>query len=322
MNAQEWIDRYVNAVGEALPARGRGDVEAEIRSLIQDELEARNTDPNSPDEQTVLAVLEQFGRPETLAAHYHAPRALIGPALYPTFKLVTTIVLLVLTGVWIFGVAVGVGLHQRPLDEPLAMIGRLAGSLFQTFGTLVFVFALIELLAQGKFANQTQQAAWDPRRLPKVEQRERVKTGELVFGIGFSLLAILVFNAYPEWVSAVTIQNGEVTSTPLLSANFLTFVPWLTLLWSLSIALNAYVLAQGRWRPLTRWLQIGLSAFGLGILGWMLLSDPLLAWPVLEPVARLVVAVVLAVTAIDLVVQVYRLVMRQLGGAATPAQPA
>lgn len=322
MNAQEWTDRYVNAVGEALPARERGDVEAEIRSLIQDELEARNADPTYPDEQTVLAVLEQFGRPETLAAHYHAPRALIGPALYPIFKLVTTIVLLVLTGVWIFGMAVGIGLHQRPLDEPLAMVGRLVGSLFQTFGTLVFVFALIELFSQGKLASSAKDAAWEPRRLPKVEQSDRIKVGELVFGIGFSLVAILVFNAYPEWVSAVTIQNGEVTSRPLLSENFLTFVPWLTLLWSLSIALNAYVLAQGRWRPLTRWLQIGLSGFGLVILGRMLLSDPLLAWPALEPVARLVVAVVLAVTAIDLIVQVYRLTTRQLAGAATPTQPA
>lgn len=34
MKAQEWIDRYVFAVGEALPLHERKDVEAEIRSLI------------------------------------------------------------------------------------------------------------------------------------------------------------------------------------------------------------------------------------------------------------------------------------------------
>ena len=56
MNAQEWIDRYVNAVGSALPVRERGDVEAEIRSLIQDELEARDvTNLEDADEATVLA---------------------------------------------------------------------------------------------------------------------------------------------------------------------------------------------------------------------------------------------------------------------------
>ena len=92
----------------------------------------------------------------------------------------------------------------------------------------------------------------------------------------------------------------------------MTFVPWLTLMWSLTIALNAYVLAQGQWRPLTRWLQIGLSLFGLAILGWMLVDGPLLAWTALEPVARLVVAIVFAVTAIDAVVQVYRQVTRSM----------
>lgn len=313
MNAQEWIDRYVNAVGSALPVRERGDVEAEIRSLIQDELEARDvTNLEDADEATVLAVLEQFGRPEALAARYHAPRSLIGPALYPTFRIVTTIVLLVLTGVWVFGIAVNVGMGRGMLDNPLATVGGLVGGLFQTFGTLVFVFALIETFSHGKIEAEAKEEAWNPRSLPKVETSERVKVGELVVGIGFNLVAIVIFNAYPEWISAISVTDGQVTVTPLLSENFMTFVPWLTLMWSLTIALNAYVLAQGQWRPLTRWLQIGLSLFGLAILGWMLVDGPLLAWTALEPVARLVVAIVFAVTAIDAVVQVYRQVKRQV----------
>lgn len=313
MNAQEWINRYVNAVGAALPVRERGDVEAEIRSLIQDELEARGVAGlDGADESTVLGVLEQFGRPEALAARYHAPRSLIGPALYPTFRIVTTIVLLVLAGVWIFGIAVNVGMGRAAFDNPFAMIGGLVGGLFQTFGTLVFVFALIETFSHGKIEAESTVQPWNPRSLPKVEQTERVKVGELVVGIGFNLVAILVFNAYPEWITAVSVSDGQVTVMPLLSDSFMTFVPWLTVLWSLTIALNAYVLAQGQWRPLTRWVQIGLALFGLAILGWMLVDGPLLAWTALEPVARLVVAIVFAVTAIDAVVQIYRQVKRQV----------
>ncbi len=313
MNAQEWIDRYVNAVGAALPVRERGDVEAEIRSLIQDELEARGvTDLAAADEPTVLSVLEQFGRPEALAARYHAPRSLIGPALYPTFRIVTTIVLLVLTGVWVFGIAVNVGMGRGMLDNPLETVGGLVGGLFQTFGTLVFVFALIETFSRSKIEAETADQPWNPRSLPKVETSERVKVGELVVGIGFNLVAIVIFNAYPEWISAISVTDGQVTVTPLLSENFMTFVPWLTILWSLTIALNAYVLAQGHWRPLTRWLEVGLALFGLAILGWMLVDGPLLAWAALEPVAKLVVAIVFAVTAISAVVQIYRLVTRSM----------
>ncbi len=318
MNAQEWIDRYVNAVGVALPVRERADVEAEIRSLIQDELEARGvSDLGEVDEPAVLSVLEQFGRPEMLAARYHAPRSLIGPALYPTFRIVTTIVLLVLTGVWVFGIAVNVGMGRGMLDNPLATVGGLVGGLFQTFGTLVFVFALIETFSHGKIEAEATQQVWNPRSLPKVEQTDRVKVGELVVGIGFNLAAILIFNIYPEWVSAISVTDGQVTVMPLLSENFMTFVPWLTVLWSLTIALNAYVLARGYWRPLTRWMQIGLSIAGLAILGWMLVDGPLLAWTALEPVARLVVAIVLAVTAIDAVVQIYRQITRQVAATGT-----
>ena len=324
MNAQEWIDRYVNAVGEALPLRERGDVEAEIRSLIQDELEARGAELGNPDEQTVLSVLEQFGRPETLAARYAAPRVLIGPALFPIFRLVTTIVLLVLTGVWIFGIVANVVLQQQGITNPFETFAGLVGGLFQVFGTIVFVFALIETFTHGKLEAEAKQQAWNPRTLPKIEQTERVKVGEVVVGIIFNVLAILVFNAYPEWISAINITDGQVTSTPLLSANFLAFVPWLTVMWSLDIALNAYVLAQGRWRPLTRLLEIGLSIFGLAILGWMLVSGPMLAWPALEMPARLIVAIVFAVTAVELLVQVYRLVAHRItgSGSGTPLQAA
>ena len=86
------------------------------------------------------------------------------------------------------------------------------------------------------------------------------------------------------------------------------------------------MLAQGRWRTLTRVLQMALSVFGLAILAWMLMSGPLLAWPALEPVAKLVVAIVFAVTGFDLLVQVYRLAMQQITGAnttgGTPSQAA
>lgn len=324
MNAQEWMDRYVYAVGEALPLRERGDVEAEIRSLIQDELEARGATLDDPNEQVVLSVLEQFGRPEELAARYAPPRALIGPTLFPIFRLVTTIVLLVLVGVWVFGVVVDVGMYQRPLTNPAAMVGDLVGGLLQTFGTIVLIFALIETFARGKIEAEVKQQPWNPRTLPKIERGERVKVSELVAGIAFSLVAILVLNAYPEWISAIVIKDGEVSATPLLSENFLVFVPWLTLLWGLSIALDAYVLAQGRWRPLTRWLQIGLSAFGLVIFGQMLMTEPLVTWPALEVSARLIVAIVFAVTAVDLIVQVYRLLKRQVAasGEGTPTPTA
>ncbi|MFN3979163.1 MAG: hypothetical protein ACK4SA_02105 [Caldilinea sp.] len=317
MKAQEWIDRYVFAVGEALPIHERKDVEAEIRSLIHDELDARsNGAAEDVNEAVVLEVLQHFGRPEEFAARYHAPRSLIGPALYPIFRIVSTIVLTVLFGVWLFGVAVDVGMYQRPFTNPLGMFGDLIGDLLQTFGTLVLIFALVEAFLRGQLeaeiAAERKKEPWNPKSLPKAESTERPKIGELVIGIGFNLVAILIFNAYPEWIAAIFVRDGEMTRIPLLSQNFAVFVPWLTLLWTLSVALSVLVLIQGRWQPLTRWLQIGLSALGVAILGWMLVSGPLLAWEALEPVATMVIAIIFAVAMIDVAVQVFRQIRRQV----------
>lgn len=317
MKAQEWIDRYVFAVGEALPIHERKDVEAEIRSLIHDELDSRsNGAAEDVNEAVVLEVLQHFGRPEEFAARYHAPRSLIGPALYPIFRIVSTIVLTVLFGVWLFGVAVDVGMYQRPFTNPLGMLGDLIGGLLQTFGTLVLIFALVEAFLRGQLeaeiAAERKKEPWDPKSLPKAESTERPKIGELVVGIGFNLVAILIFNAYPEWIAAIFVRDGEMTRIPLLSKNFAVFVPWLTLLWTLSVTLSVLVLIQGRWQPLTRWLQIGLSAFGVAILGWMLVSGPLLAWEALEPVATMVIAIVFAVAMIDVAIQVFRQIRRQV----------
>ncbi len=318
MKAQEWIDRYVYAVGEALPIHERKDVEAEIRSLIQDELDARsNGAAVDVDEATVLEVLQHFGRPQEFAARYHAPRSLIGPTLYPIFRIVSTIILTVLFGVWEFGVAVDVGMYQRPFTDPLGMLGDLIGGLLQTFGTLVLIFALVEASMRGRLEAEIEAErkgeSWNPKSLPKVEDTERPKIGELVVGIGFNLVAILIFNAYPEWISVIMLTDGEVVRTPLLSENFMRFVPWLTLLWTLSISLSTLVLIQGRWRTLTRWLQIGLQILTLALLAWMLVGGPLLAWAALEPVATLTISIILAIATIDVVVQTFRQIRRQRG---------
>jgi hypothetical protein len=76
------IESYVAAVGERLGAARRTAVEAELRASILDALEARGASPES--DEDVIAVLEELGSPDRVAAGYEPQRAyLVGPALYP-----------------------------------------------------------------------------------------------------------------------------------------------------------------------------------------------------------------------------------------------
>src|SRR5688572_27123362 len=77
------IDRYVAAVGRHLPEKDRADIEAEIRSMIEDMLEERGHDIKSADNKVMTETLEQLGDPQLLAAKYSPPkRYLIGPDWY------------------------------------------------------------------------------------------------------------------------------------------------------------------------------------------------------------------------------------------------
>src|SRR5262245_33242749 len=89
----QWIDRYVSEVGRMLPAGKRADVELEIRSLIEEEVDARAGSDSRPSDETVLDVLRSFGHPQEIAARYGAQQYLIGPALYPSFMMVLRVVL-------------------------------------------------------------------------------------------------------------------------------------------------------------------------------------------------------------------------------------
>src|SRR5450756_2942242 len=103
-NHMKWVDRYISAIGDRLPAKQRKDIETELRSLILDALEGRTGKATDFSEEDELAVLREFGRPEVVAQRYApSPRYLIGPRLYPIYL----IVLRILVIVSFFGASIG-----------------------------------------------------------------------------------------------------------------------------------------------------------------------------------------------------------------------
>ena len=89
------IDKYIAEIGKHLPRRNRADIEAEIRSTLEDMLDERKQADGSVDEMTVVQLLKEYGAPRQVAESYSGKQYLIGPNLYPTFLLVTIVVSLV-----------------------------------------------------------------------------------------------------------------------------------------------------------------------------------------------------------------------------------
>jgi hypothetical protein len=110
--------------------------------------------------------------------------------------------------------------------------------------------------------------------------------------------------------------DGEWQTFQLFAPESWRYVPWLTALWLLEIALSAYVLARGRWSTATRWLEALLSALGVAVTFIILTGGPIAANPALETSFKIVVAIIFAVSSVELARQLYRLVVRGQGRAA------
>ena len=68
----ELIERYLNEVGRRLPKSKRSDICDELRSTLDDALEDRSI--GRPTETDVVAMLNEFGSPQSVAASYSGER--------------------------------------------------------------------------------------------------------------------------------------------------------------------------------------------------------------------------------------------------------
>jgi hypothetical protein len=273
------IDRYVREVGRRLPQKSRADIEKEIRSALEDMLEDRSKkDGRAVDEAMIVAVLKEYGQPEKVAASYLPERYLIGPQLFPMFWMVTQIVFVVLTALAL----VGLGLNLARGDAaPTAVLQTILDSFGQYFsgmmaavGNIVLVFALIQRFAPNlEFESKQEAKEWNPRDLPEVEKPDEIIKGNLIVEVVFTVLGLILFNVYPEYIGIYGFTDDKSFFVPILSDAFFSYMPWINLLWAMQIGCNLILLQQMRWQAGTRWFWIAIKAGGIA-LAYAMLTGP------------------------------------------------
>jgi hypothetical protein len=126
----------------------------------------------------------------------------------------------------------------------------------------VLIFAILQW-ALPDFKSKTKE--WDPRSLKAIRQPDKIKRGELITEIAFSLVGLIIFNFYLDRVGIYNNLNELWSFTPILTTAFNAYIPWLDLFWGLTILLNTLVLRRGSWEMGTRLFSILMSAFSIAI---------------------------------------------------------
>jgi len=310
----ELIDRYVHEVGEHLPGRMRADIQTELRSLLLDTVEERARAVGRPvDTEVVSKVLREFGSPQEVAARYAPPaQYLIGPRLFPTYKLAVGIMGLVVAALLLaFFVAGVVRSIQKPdeavtLGLALSVVGKIIHTAIFNFGLMTLVFVIVERVQQQR---ELTGKAWDPAALPPVDDPDRISPVGHVFGMYGILVFAILFNLYPEWVAVLGFSPDTGSwRLPLLRPEFSMHLPLLNLWWGLAFTLNLVVLRQGRWRREMRWAELGLKLLGVIILSFIILGPPVFRF---DRIAKGILVCALALKLIEASKCLYRLLRRK-----------
>ena len=310
MDTNEMIDRYVNEVGENLPRKLRADIEMELRSLLLDALEERGGAEPTP--KMTAELLREFGSPETMAAQYRPAESLIGPKLFPTYKVVVTItisIIGVLHLLWL-----GLVLWQNAGDD---LIGRILDMVFSfgrsailNAGIITLVFAIIERVAGDSLElaeNKTQE--WDPFALPPVKDPDRINRGEVAVGIFFGLLFLSWLNFFPNWFGGVNFGEEDPWFFVLVTAEFIALVPWFSASLLMDVVLKTIVFIQGRWNRATRWLEVGTSIFGLYVAYLIFNLEQISVLPFFTTMAKSILAIVIIVGLLEIFGKLFRLLL-------------
>ncbi|MBK7897155.1 MAG: hypothetical protein IPJ90_20180 [Anaerolineaceae bacterium] len=308
MNSTEMIDRYVNEVGENLPRKMRADIEMELRSLLLDALEERAGGEPSVKETAVL--LQEFGSPEKMAAQYRPAESLIGPKLFPTYKVVVTITVTVIGVLHLVGL--GFVLWQSAgadfVDKSLNFIFSFGQSAILNAGIVTLIFAIIERSAGDEINLPEQEKTWDPFALPPVKDPNRIDRGELVVGLIVSLLVLSWLNLFPNWFGGAQLDGELPWYAQLMTAEFLQQIPWLSASLLVDVLLKTAVLIQGRWNQVTRWLELATLSFGLYVTVRIFNLEAISTVSAFTNGIKMILAIVIIVELVEVVVKLFRLV--------------
>jgi hypothetical protein len=247
------IDRYIAEVGRNLPEKDRSDIEAEIRSMVDDMIEERGHQrANHIDEQIITETLEDLGDPRLFAYRYAPPKSyLIGPGWYDiylkTLKRVLFIVLPIFAAVTIILTLAG-----NPLDFMNAVGKAVAGAFnvgVQIWFWMTLVFVLMERSDAIPRESLTAGAGkWTVAQLPELPRKRQISIGESLMNIAF-ILFVMIWIALPAILARMQAENGPV---PFLNPDLWNFwLPLLFVILSLTLVHEIFKLKTGNWtRPL------------------------------------------------------------------------
>lgn len=205
MSDIDMIDRYLNAVAQALPESRREDITRELRANILDQLEAIGAEQGrEPTAAELASVLRALGHPQQVAASFMPSQQLVTADLFPLYKqaLHYGLILVFVLGLIQFGIGF---LNSGYLDF-ISLVHGVAVKALITFAVITGVFYLFSNPPGGKPLFSPYQC-WSPEKLPPVSRPwQRISSFEQGVDFASDVFFLLLLN-YSLWLPAAQVSR-------------------------------------------------------------------------------------------------------------------
>ncbi|MDI6103440.1 permease prefix domain 1-containing protein [Actinoplanes sp. NEAU-A12] len=311
------IDRYVFTVLRRVPEQQRSDIEQELRTSIDDAVDARVGSGEAPDTAVEQALLE-LGDPDRLADGYAGrPRYLIGPEFYQIWRRMLVMLLSTVLPVVVTVAAVIRVLDQATIGE---VIGTVVGTALTVGAHMVFwvtlIFALLD--RAGVAGPQLRRKPWSPDDLPHYEAGFLTPANTAAAVVWPVLL-----------IAGLVLQQFGFTEAPVLDpANWSFWWPYLIGVLILEALYPVWLLRRGAWTHTATAVNAALAVLFAAPVIWLAATGRFfnpewiasLNWGATDPLDWLtgVVIVITVLAAIWDVVEVGVRAERARRGLATP----
>jgi hypothetical protein len=271
----ELLERYLQAVKFWLPRKQKQDIIAELSEDIHSEIEEKETEIGRKlSEAEVETILKQRGRPMLVANRFLPQEHLIGPVLFPIYRLVLKIVLLCYLVPWVL---VWIGLlifnsgyraeHTGPTW--ISALGSMWGSLwfaaFVAAATVTLIFAIIERTQ----AKSGLLEDWDPRKLPPVRNSNLIPRSSSVIELCAGMIFCLWWTANVHSPTVLNLPSLRIS----LSSQWRYFYWGYLILALFNISLAGVNLMRPYWTGLRATFRLLSDAAGIALLFWLLKSN-------------------------------------------------
>jgi hypothetical protein len=263
----ELVDRYLHAVKFWLPRKQKDDIIAELSEDLRSQIEEKEAELGRKlSDADVEPILKRCGSPMAVAGRYLPQQFLIGPALFPIYRVIIRSLVLYFLLPWLL-LWIGIAIFSPDFraDHPgVALVASLEPWWLACTWSL-FINTLIFALLDRSKARQRMVDSWSPRSLPVVRDLNRISRGATIFELTVAVAALDLWIEIGAFHRVFHFFGLTVTLSSLWPYFF-----WSLVVLSLSgIALACLKLSNARWTRLTASLRLGIDCYTWGLIYWL-----------------------------------------------------